>query len=120
MKTTTNAERLNELFAADARTDTAIAKELNVSKQTISAWRNGTRSPKKSMLIKIAEKYHVRIEWLMGFDVERDPDSRNLSIPNWETFNKILLAMTPTDYEIVMDIIEKTQSRMRFMGKDEE
>lgn len=114
MRVATSTERLNELFAADAKNDTAIAKELNVSKQTISAWRNGTRSPKKTMIVKIAEMYHVRIEWLMGFDVDRDPNSgRSLSIPNWETFNRILLAMTPEDYDTVMEIIERTQARMK-------
>lgn len=73
LKIATSQDRLNELFDSDPRNDTAIAAELNVSKQTISAWRAGTRSPKKDMILKIAELYHVSIEWLMGFDVDR-PD----------------------------------------------
>ena len=71
MKVATNQERLNELFDADPRNDTAIAEALGVSKQTVSMWRHGTRSPKKSVLIKISELYDVSIEWLMGFDVEK-------------------------------------------------
>ena len=70
MKVATNQDRLNELFDSDPRNDTAIAVDLGVSKQTISAWRNGTRSPKKPMLLRIAEKYHVSLEWLMGFEEE--------------------------------------------------
>lgn len=73
MKIATSQDRLNELFDSDSRSDTAIASELGISKQTVSAWRNGTRSPKKQMIIKIAEIYHVSIEWLMGFDVDK-PD----------------------------------------------
>lgn len=73
MKISTSQDRLNELFDSDARNDTAIAAELGISKQTVSAWRNGSRSPKKQMIVKIAEMYHVSIEWLMGFDVEK-PD----------------------------------------------
>ena len=46
MKVTTNQERLNELFDNDPRNDTAIADALGVSKQTVSMWRHGTRSPK--------------------------------------------------------------------------
>lgn len=76
MKVATNQERLNELFDSDPRNDTAIAESLNVSKQTISAWRKGIRSPKKPMLIRIAETYNVSIEWLMGFDVGRNQSEK--------------------------------------------
>lgn len=71
VKVATSVERLNELFDADPQNDTAIAEKLNVSKQTISSWRTGRRSPKKSVLIKISDMYGVSIEWLMGFDVEK-------------------------------------------------
>ena len=72
MKVTTNQDRLIELFDSDPRNDTAIAAQLNVSKQALSAWRKGTRSPKKSVLVDIANMYDVSIEWLMGFDVPKN------------------------------------------------
>ena len=68
-KIATNQERLNELFNADPRSDSAIADNHGVSKQTISAWRNGSRSPKKTMVKVIAEKYNVSEEWLYGWDL---------------------------------------------------
>lgn len=68
-KIATNQERLNQLFDADPRNDTGIGDLLGVSKQTISAWRNGSRSPKKSMITKIAKIYSVTEEWLMGWDL---------------------------------------------------
>ena len=71
MKIATNQERLIELFNADPRNDTAIASELNVSKQALSAWRKGTRSPKKTVLVEISKMYNVSLEWLMGFDVPK-------------------------------------------------
>ena len=71
MKITTNQERLIELFNSDPRNDTAIASDLNVSKQALSAWRKGTRSPKKSVLVEISKMYNVSLEWLMGFDVPK-------------------------------------------------
>ena len=70
MKIATSQERLNDLFDRDIRNDSAIADELGISKQTVSAWRKGLRSPKKPMLIRLAEMYHVSIEWLMGFETE--------------------------------------------------
>ena len=68
MKIATNQDRLCELFDIDPRTDSAIADALNVSKQTISAWRAGIRSPKKPMLLKLCRMYNVTLDWLMGYD----------------------------------------------------
>lgn len=75
MKISSSAERLNELFSADPRSDSAIAAELDVSKQALSAWRKGIRSPKKTVLLKIAQIYNVSIDWLMGFDVPKIEES---------------------------------------------
>ena len=118
MKTTTNQARLNELFENDPRNDTAIAAALCVSKQTVSMWRHGERSPKKSALVKIAEEYNVSIEWLMGFDVERNPGARSVSvvIPDSEMFAKILYYMSREDYLTVMDIFDKTYKKMKALG----
>ena len=70
-------ERLNSLFDSDPRTDTAIADALGVSKQTVSYWRQGVRSPKKTMIVKIAELYNVSPVWLFGWgdDMDRRPVS---------------------------------------------
>lgn len=75
MKIASSEERLNELFSADPRSDSAIAAELDVSKQALSAWRKGIRSPKKTVLLKIAQIYNVSIDWLMGFDVPKIEES---------------------------------------------
>ena len=48
-----------------------IAKGLQVSKQTISAWRSGARSPKAPTVEAIARFFDVNIDWLMGLDVAR-------------------------------------------------
>ena len=116
MKTATNQERLNELFDADPRNDSAIAAELGVSKQTISAWRSGFRSPKKPMLIKIAELYHVSIEWLMGFDVERSTSGTPIVIPDSDMFRQILKYMTADDYNQVIEAFDRTYKRMKKWG----
>lgn len=63
-------ERFNALCDKSRRNDTELAKELHVSKQTLSAWRSGVRSPKQPTIIMIAQYFNVSVEWLMGFDVE--------------------------------------------------
>ena len=68
-KIATSQERLNALFDADPRSDKAIAISLGVSKQTISAWRNGIRSPKRTTVSAIAKYYNCSEEWLYGWDM---------------------------------------------------
>lgn len=58
--------RFNELTARHVGNDTDLGAALGVSKQTISAWRTGTRSPKKPHIVAIAKYFNVGIPWLMG------------------------------------------------------
>ena len=67
-----SVERLNEVFNSDPRSDSMIAESFHVSKQTISAWRNGSRSPKKSKLQEIADFYHKDILWFFGYDIPEE------------------------------------------------
>lgn len=118
MKVATNQERLNELFDADPRNDTAIAAELGVSKQTVSMWRHGTRSPKKTVLLRICEVYHVSLEWLMGFDVDKSGNGKALPIviKNMNQFSHLLQYMPPDDYDYVVAAFEKAYQRIKERG----
>ena len=58
--------RFNELLARFSGSDHAIAEALGVSKQTISAWKNGTRFPKRPAVRTIAEFFGVSVPWLEG------------------------------------------------------
>lgn len=67
-KVSTFRERFIELCDANPKGTTALAKELHVSRQTINAWKAGTRSPKQLTVVAISEYFDVSIPWLMGFD----------------------------------------------------
>lgn len=49
-----------------------IAKRLGVSKQTVSAWTTGERTPKRPAIIAIAQAFDVNIAWLHGYNVPRN------------------------------------------------
>ena len=76
--------RFNELLARQSATDAELAEALGVSKQTISAWKTGVRSPKKPTIRTIADHFGVGVPWLMGItdddvdatreDLRDDPD----------------------------------------------
>lgn len=65
-------ERFSELLESKPGSSSDIAAALGVSKQTISAWKLGTRSPKRPTVQTIASFFHVSIPWLMGITDEKD------------------------------------------------
>lgn len=85
--------RFNELLARSSGNDTELAAALGVSKQTISAWKNGTRFPKKPALRTIAEHFHVGVPWLNGVSDEETAalDANNI----------ILTVRDPIESELV-------------------
>ena len=95
-KTATLQERLVMLFDTDPRNDSGIGDALGVSKQTISAWRNGSRSPKKSMVVRIAQHYNTTEEWLMGWDLPGPGVSANTATLTDDEM-KLLLAYRAAD-----------------------
>lgn len=70
-KTSTFKERFAALLDERTESATDLAKKMHVSKQTISAWKLGDRSPNKITTIAIANFFGVNIDWLYGFDVEK-------------------------------------------------
>lgn len=71
-KITDFVHRFCELLASSPLSDTEIALQLGVSKQTVSAWKTGSRSPKMPTIMHIASMFGVSESWLMGYAVERD------------------------------------------------
>lgn len=71
-KVSTFRERFAELCESDSKSATALANSLHVSKQTVSAWKNGTRSPRQPIIIDIANYFRVSVAWLMGYDVKKE------------------------------------------------
>lgn len=79
-KTATFRERLTELCIESPYSDTELAAKLKVSKQTLSAWKSGTRSPKENTIIAIAQYFGVTVQWLMGFDVPKKNEALDFAL----------------------------------------
>ena len=56
---------------------TQLADKLGISKQSVSAYLNGTRRPKQLTVSAIAQILRVDPAWLMGYDVEKYPPELN-------------------------------------------
>lgn len=69
----TIGNRIKELRTSKNLTQENIAKMVKVSKATISNYEKGKVSPPIELLIKLAERYDVSIDWLCGLSNEEIP-----------------------------------------------
>lgn len=109
LKVSTFQERISELLNSDPRSLTAISHELGVSKQTVSAWKLGVRSPKKSVLIRIAEVFNVKIEWLLGFDVKPErilDEPKQTDDPEIRIVSGMMETMSQEQKQQVIDLVK--------------
>lgn len=97
-------ERFTDLCNESPMNDTEIAKKIGVSKQTVSAWKIGDRSPKQPTIETIANVFHVNIDWLLGFDVPK-------SIGNYK--NKKLTPEDEQKQELISKIREATPEQVK-------
>ena len=58
--------RLKELRKAKGISQQKLATDLNANQNTISRYENGEREPGIVELIKIADYFHVSIDYLVG------------------------------------------------------
>ena len=108
-KVTTFQKRFSDLIESSDKTITAIAKDLHVSNQTISAWKIGTRSPKSPTVIVIADYFGVTVEWLMGFDVEKTKDEKEQVFsedPEIRIVSGMMETMSQEQKQQVIDLIK--------------
>ena len=107
---TTFKERLSDLCHESMRTDSELAKELGISKQTLSAWKCGTRSPKGPTIETIARYFGVHVDWLMGFDVPQNSEAYEKEKPIQEDeldneLISLLSDLTPQEVVRVVDFV---------------
>lgn len=76
-------ERLREALGSCSMTE--FAHKVGVSKQTISAYVNGTRKPTLPTIKIMAQVLDVNESWLLGYDVPPDRNQSKYS-PSQKTF----------------------------------
>ena len=62
-------DRYAELCKKENKTPTGVALELNVARSTVSYWKSGA-TPKQEILRKIAERFNVSVDYLLGSEDE--------------------------------------------------
>lgn len=70
-------ERFGQLIDESEETQSELAKALGVSRQTISAWRMGIRTPISLTIVAIAEYFGVSSSWLSGMNSPKHNTNTN-------------------------------------------
>lgn len=78
--------KLRELRNSTHLSQTEFAKQFNLTQGTYSNYENGTTQPDLSVLVEIAEKYQISLDYLigrkfnndLGYITEKDKDALRL------------------------------------------
>lgn len=73
------SDRIKELRLSLGINQVEFARRLSVSKQCVSNWENGNIQPSIDMLRRIAEKFSVSADYLLGLDDIRTIDVTGLT-----------------------------------------
>ena len=62
--------RIKEIRESKDLSQSDLAKTFNVTRQTVSAWEKGIQETDFNMLIKIARRFDVKTDYLLGLEDE--------------------------------------------------
>lgn len=69
-------DRLKEYRKNHSMSQEELAKKMNVTRQTVSAWENNKAMPSVSTIMMLANEYHVSVEELCGLEtIKEDTES---------------------------------------------
>ncbi len=67
-------DKIIKLRKANGWSQEDLAEKLNVSRQAISRWENGTAQPDTENILQISKLFHVTTDYLLNDDYESDRD----------------------------------------------
>ena len=75
------ARNLRNIMWQHQKTQAEVARDLKINKATLSAWMNGTRTPKMKNIDMLCEYFGVQRSALMGFEPRENLINRGLRAP---------------------------------------
>ncbi len=72
MNTNNIGEKIANLRKKRGMSQSQLAKELNIGTSTLGMYETGKRSPNPEMLNKIADYFHVSVDYLLGREIKTE------------------------------------------------
>ena len=90
------SKRLKELRINEELTQKELAEALNVSTVSISSYETGAKTPSFDMVLNIAKKFNVSIDWLCGLSNNMKP---NNNITTYKELFQLFIIVLDARYE---------------------
>lgn len=72
MNTNNIGEKIANLRKKRGMSQSQLAKELNIGTSTLGMYETGKRSPNPEMLNKLADYFHVSVDYLLGREIKAE------------------------------------------------
>lgn len=111
-------ENLNYYLNKSGKLQKELADAIGAKYTTVSGWTRGISYPRAEAMEKIADYFGIPTSQLIGErkDNENAPDPRTVHFADNNVVWKVLSGMAPLDYEVVMEIFERTEREMKKRG----
>ena len=97
-------------------TQSELGDILNVSKQTVSNWENGNRTPDTTTLEKLAQLFHVSVDYILGrekTDMERLEENLARLDPRIQQAYRSLQSMDEEDLAMTLELIKVIEAKKK-------
>lgn len=108
------SSRIKELRTSLELTQAEFAESINTTQAALSGYERGDRTPSLDILINIAQKYNVSIDWLCGLSETKD---LSLKLTTYTDLIKILLLLNDAP-EICKNFSEQKYSATDFFSNN--
>ena len=97
------ADRLRLLRKEHNLTQVQFAQNLNVANGTVAMWETGKREPDFDTILRIADFFHVSIDYLLGRDKEKPaPTSEGELDKTAKHFADLVDKLTPDQQQLLL------------------
>lgn len=103
------SENLRRLRKAKDIKQEALAEAMNVSRQTVSKWENGTAMPDFKKLNALAEYFGVTMDELLGFSNDKD-NNENINDYTKEYINELITLENSQSSEKIKELYKKLKT----------
>lgn len=103
------SENLRRLRKAKDIKQETLAEAMNVSRQTVSKWENGTAMPDFKKLNALAEYFGVTMDELLGFNNDKD-NSENINDYTKEYINELITLENTQSSEKINELYKKIKT----------
>ena len=109
--------RLKEAMEKEGISAAELSRRSGIGKNLIGYYLKGKVLAGQDKVYLLAKALNVNPGWLITGVEQKTVEKRKIIVPDSKLFAKLITGMSPLDYEVMMDILERTETEMRERGE---